>query len=57
MGAGIAISTELFVLVLTGELGVAAAVFGGILSALVGKILGGTGLFAMLAYAQVREEM
>ena len=50
-------STELFVLVIGGELGVAPAVFGGILPALAGNVLGGTGIFAALTYAQVREEI
>jgi len=50
-------STELFVLVANGELGIAAAVFGGILPAFAGNVLGGTGIFAALAYAQVREEI
>jgi formate/nitrite transporter FocA (FNT family) len=50
-------STELFILVVRGELGIAAAVFGGILPALAGNVLGGTGIFAALTYAQVREEL
>ncbi len=50
-------STELFILVARGELGIAAAVFGGILPALVGNVLGGTGIFAALTYAQLREEI
>ncbi|NKX45901.1 formate/nitrite transporter family protein [Roseicyclus persicicus] len=50
-------STELFILVARGELGVGAAVFGGILPALAGNVLGGTGIFAALTYAQVREEI
>ena len=50
-------STELFVLVVNGELGWAPAVFGGILPALAGNVLGGTGIFAALTYAQVREEI
>lgn len=50
-------STELFVLVFNGELGAAVAVFGGILPALAGNVLGGTGIFAALTYAQVREEI
>ena len=50
-------STELFVLVVNGELGIAAAVFGGVLPAFVGNVLGGTGIFAALTYAQVREEI
>ncbi len=50
-------STELFILVARGELGAGAAVLGGILPAFVGNVLGGTGIFAALAYAQVREEI
>ncbi|SEP25352.1 Formate/nitrite transporter FocA, FNT family [Salinihabitans flavidus] len=50
-------STELFVLVVSGELGLAEAVFGGILPALAGNVLGGTGIFTALTYAQVREEI
>ena len=50
-------ATELFILVARGELGLAAAVFGGILPALAGNVLGGTGIFAALTYAQVREEL
>lgn len=50
-------STELFILVVRGEFGIAAAVFGGILPALAGNVLGGTGIFATLTYAQVREEI
>ena len=53
----IAGSTEVFLLLLAGELGVSAAVFGLLLPALAGNILGGTGLFALLAYAQVRGEI
>lgn len=50
-------STELFILVARGELGIGAAVFGGILPALGGNVLGGTGIFAALTYGQVREEI
>jgi len=50
-------STELFILVARGELALATAVFGGILPAFAGNVLGGTGIFAALAYAQVREEI
>jgi formate/nitrite transporter FocA (FNT family) len=50
-------STELFILIARGELGIGAAVFGGILPALAGNVLGGTGIFAALTYAQVREEV
>lgn len=50
-------ATELFILVARDELGLAAAMFGGILPALAGNVLGGTGIFAALTYAQVREEI
>lgn len=40
-----------------GELGIATALFGSILPALAGNVLGGTGIFAALTYAQVREEI
>ncbi|HEX7060846.1 MAG TPA: formate/nitrite transporter family protein [Woeseiaceae bacterium] len=50
-------SAEVFLLQVAGELGVAQGLFGLILPSLVGNILGGTGLFAMLAYAQVQEEL
>lgn len=50
-------STELFLLVVRGELGLGAAVFGAILPAFAGNVLGGTGIFAGLTYAQVRNEI
>jgi formate-nitrite transporter family protein len=50
-------STELFVLVANGELALSSAVFGGVLPALAGNVLGGTGIFAALTYAQVRQEL
>jgi formate/nitrite transporter FocA (FNT family) len=50
-------STELFVLVLHGDLGLVAAVSKAILPAFLGNALGGTGMFAVLTYAQVREEV
>lgn len=50
-------STELFVLVLHGDLNVFAAIGQDILPAFLGNALGGTGMFAVLTYAQVREEV
>ncbi|SFR04015.1 formate/nitrite transporter family protein [Poseidonocella sedimentorum] len=50
-------ATELFVLVLSGELSVSAAVFGGILPALLGNVIGGTGIFVALVYGQLRDEI
>ena len=62
IGAGgmshvVAGATELFLLVALGELGPGAALAGGVLPALAGNVLGGTGIFAALAYAQVRNEI
>lgn len=50
-------STELFILVLRGELGVVHALFGAVAPALLGNVVGGTGLFAVLTYAQVKDEV
>lgn len=50
-------STELFIVVLEGDLSVGRAIAGGILPALVGNVIGGTVIFAAIAYAQVREEI
>ncbi|MGG7646121.1 formate/nitrite transporter family protein [Rhodovulum sp. YNF3179] len=50
-------STELFLLVVRGELGPVEAVLGGILPAFAGNVLGGTGIFTALTYAQLREEI
>ncbi|MFK7942634.1 MAG: formate/nitrite transporter family protein [Paracoccaceae bacterium] len=50
-------STEAFLLVWTGEIGMDTAMLGLILPTLAGNIAGGTGLFAVLAYGQVRAEM
>lgn len=49
-------STELFILVLSGELSILAAALK-ILATGLGNIIGGTGLFALLAYGQVSEEI
>ncbi|MCM0613029.1 formate/nitrite transporter family protein [Marinobacter sediminum] len=53
----IAGSNEIFTLVLSGEMSVFNALIYHISPVLIGNIIGGTGLFAMLAYAQVHEEM
>jgi formate/nitrite transporter FocA (FNT family) len=53
----IAGSNEIFNLVLNGEMNMFTALIYHISPVLIGNILGGTGLFAMLAYGQVREEM
>lgn len=50
-------STELFILMFRGELSAASAVFGAIVPAFLGNVAGGTGLFAVLTYAQVRDEV
>jgi len=50
-------STELFILLMHGEIGLGATVFSGLLPALVGNVIGGTGIFAALTYAQVHEEI
>lgn len=53
----IAGSAEAWLLVTTGNASVGHALFGFILPVLAGNILGGTGLFAVLAHAQVRSEL
>ena len=53
----IAGSTEAFLLLLSGEIGLYTTTVELLLPALVGNILGGTGLFALLAYGQVRGEI
>jgi formate/nitrite transporter FocA (FNT family) len=50
-------STELFILVARGELAIGPAIFGGVLPAFAGNVLGGTGIFATLTYAQLRQEI
>ncbi|MFD1797611.1 formate/nitrite transporter family protein [Paracoccus aurantiacus] len=52
----IAGSTELFLLLLDGQIGVSHAL-SLLVATLLGNILGGTGLFAVLAYGQVADEM
>ena len=53
----IAGSAEAWLLVTTGHGSLGFALFGFILPALCGNIIGGTGLFAVLAHAQVRSEL
>lgn len=53
----IAGSNEIFTLVLSGDMNIFTALIYHISPVLIGNILGGTGLFAMLAYGQVHEEM
>jgi formate/nitrite transporter FocA (FNT family) len=50
-------SAELFALVLEGRLDPLRAIGSMLLPVLLGNILGGSGLFALLAYGQVRQEM
>jgi len=50
-------ATEIFILVARGELAPEAAMVDAILPSLAGNVLGGTGIFSALAYAQVREEI
>ncbi len=52
----IAGTTEAFLLAWNGEASIGWAVGGFILPALLGNIVGGTGLFALLAHAQVKNE-
>jgi formate/nitrite transporter FocA (FNT family) len=50
-------STEAWLLMLTEQASVAGVTGGFILPALVGNLIGGTGLFAVVAHGQVREEI
>ena len=50
-------STELFLLVSLGEIGAGQSLIAGVLPAFAGNVLGGTGIFAALTYAQVRNEI
>lgn len=50
-------STEVFLLIFAGEMGLGAGLAKVLLPALAGNIAGGTGLFALIAYAQVRKEL
>jgi hypothetical protein len=48
---------EVFLLVLEGEIEPGQAIGGLILPMLAGNVIGGSALFALLAYGQVRDEM
>lgn len=50
-------STEAFTLWLTGDITFGAAIDGYVVPALIGNIIGGTGLFALFAHGQVRDEI
>jgi formate/nitrite transporter FocA (FNT family) len=53
----IAGSLEAFLLVVSGELAVMPMLFGYMAPVLIGNMIGGTALFAVIAYAQVMEEI
>ena len=50
-------SVEAFMLLYAGKMGLAQTLFGVLLPAILGNLVGGAGLFALLAHAQVREEV
>jgi formate/nitrite transporter FocA (FNT family) len=50
-------SAEIFLLLVSGEISVVKAFGGLLLPILVGNVLGGSALFALIAYAQVKQEM
>ncbi|MES1930778.1 transporter [Salinisphaera dokdonensis CL-ES53] len=50
-------SMEAFLLLLAGEVHIIDALWGCLLPALIGNVLGGTVLFSLLAYGQVRQEI
>ena len=50
-------STEAFLLLVNGEVGLWQTVGGFLVPAFVGNMIGGTVLFTLLAYAQVKEEI
>lgn len=50
-------AAEAFLLLWAGEAGPGQVLGGMILPALIGNVIGGTGLFALLAHAQVRQEL
>jgi formate/nitrite transporter FocA (FNT family) len=50
-------SLEAYLLLLSGDLGLTAALGGFAVPALLGNIIGGSALFALMAYAQVRHEI
>lgn len=53
----IAGSVEMFYLLILGDLGLLAALFGFFLPVLLGNIVGGTAVFTTMAWGQVREEV
>ena len=50
-------SMEAFMLLLAGQQDLAQTLFGFIIPVLIGNVLGGTALFAVLSYAQVMKEI
>lgn len=50
-------SVEMWVLLFTGELGVGRAVFSFFLPVLAGNVVGGAGIFTLMAWGQVQEEV
>ena len=50
-------SAETFLLLFAGQIGIAQALGNVLAPALIGNVIGGTGLFALLAYAQVMQEI
>lgn len=50
-------ATEIFLLLLHGEIGIVRVLLFGLGPVFVGNVIGGTGLFALIAYAQVKEEL
>jgi len=53
----IAGSTEMWLLVVNGQMSVISAIFGHLFPTFIGNVIGGTGLFAMLAYGQIHAEI
>lgn len=50
-------SAEAFLLLLSGDISLIRTVFGFLVPAFIGNVIGGTALFAVLAYAQVKKEL
>jgi formate/nitrite transporter FocA (FNT family) len=50
-------SVEAFLLILNGRLGLEAMVIDFLVPVLIGNVIGGTALFALIAYAQVMKEI
>jgi formate/nitrite transporter FocA (FNT family) len=50
-------SAEIFLLLISGDISATKAFAGLLLPILIGNVLGGTALFSLIAYAQVKEEM